>query len=333
MAAGPQAMTSTILVPIYNDWTASAILLDELDRELLARRRTAAVLFVDDGSSETLATARLIGAAPRAALTAIDVLHLRHNLGHQRAIAVGLAYLEAQDASAVVVVMDGDGEDLPSDVTRLLDALERDPTRIVFAERRRRSEGLVFTALYHLYLALHLLLTGERVRVGNFSAIPKVLLRRLVGVSDLWNNYSAAVFHARIPVTMVPTNRGTRYTGQSKMTFVSMVVHGLSAMSVYGDRIGVRLLFGASLITAAAVLGSVGFWVWQIWSGMPVNPWSLGLAGLVLLLLLFVMLASSLGFVFIILAGRGQPGFLPFRDFGAYISHHSSVSAAATHHQ
>jgi hypothetical protein len=321
-------MPVTILVPVYNDWPAVVTLIRELDRELALRGRTAAVVLVDDGSSELPDQDAFTAGQRREALTSVEILHLRHNLGHQRAIAVGLAYLDAREETDAVIVMDGDGEDLPSDVNRLLDALAADPTRIVFAERRRRSEGLVFTALYHLYRGLHAALTGERVRVGNFSAVPRVLLRRLVAVSDLWNNYSAAVFHTRIPVTMVPTNRGRRYAGHSKMGFVSMVVHGLGAMSVYGDRIGVRLLFGASLITAAAVAGSLAFWAWQLWTGAPISPWSLGLAALVLLLLLFVMLASSLGFVFIILSGRGHAGFLPFRDFGPYVSHVSATQAS-----
>lgn len=318
-------LTPTILIPVFDDWEAVGTLMAELNREFSTAGRRARVLIIDDGSSEPVAP-QLQQAGDSTAFSAIEILHLRHNVGHQRAIAIGLAFLEQRGDSDTVVIMDGDGEDLPADVMRLLDAMTSAPNRIVFAERRRRSEGLIFTALYHLYRGLHVLLTGESVRVGNFSAIPPVLLRRLVAISDLWNNYSAAVFHARLPVTLVPTNRGTRYAGRSKMDFVSMVGHGLSAMSVYGDRIGVRLLFGASLITAAAVAGSLIFWGSQIWAGAAIHPWSLAVWGLVLLVLLFVMLASALGFVFIILSSRGLRGFLPFRDYSAYVSHMSRLS-------
>lgn len=307
-------MPVTLLIPVYDDWTACATLIRELDRELSSRGRRAAVVLVDDGSSEP-------PLAPPAggSITSVEILHLRHNLGHQRAIAIGLAFLENRGDSDVVVVMDGDGEDLPADVNRLLDALEAHPGHVVFAERRRRSEGLIFATLYHLYRALHRMLTGESVRVGNFSAMPREVLRRLVGVSDLWNNYSAAVFHARLPVTMVPTNRGTRYSGRSKMDFVAMVVHGLSAMSVYGDRIGVRLLFGAAAITGLAIAAALAFVSWEVAAGRPPAAWMLAMGGLVLLVLLFVMLASSLGFVFIILSGRGAAAFLPVRDAETYI--------------
>ena len=86
------------------------------------------------------------------------------------------------------------------------------------------------------------MLTGERVRVGNFSAIPPSLLPRLVAVSELWNHYAAAVFKSRIPYITIPTARGVRYAGQSTMNYVALVTHGLSAMAAFGDRIGVRLL-------------------------------------------------------------------------------------------
>ncbi|MCA1652193.1 MAG: glycosyltransferase, partial [Acidobacteria bacterium] len=104
-------------------------------------------MIIDDGSGTRYEDE--VSALRCEALRSIEILHLRSNLGHQRAIAIGLAYLEAERAPESVVVMDGDGEDRPEDVERLLRSLEQDGgERIVFAERTRRSEGLVFTVLY-----------------------------------------------------------------------------------------------------------------------------------------------------------------------------------------
>ena len=76
------------------------------------------------------------------AIARVDVLRLRRNVGHQRAIAIGLAFIHAHRPCRAVVVMDADGEDRPSDVPRLLARLDAagDPA-IVFAERTRRSSG------------------------------------------------------------------------------------------------------------------------------------------------------------------------------------------------
>lgn len=308
------------MAPVYNDWDAAMMLIRDLDRVLERERRTAAVLLIDDGSHTPAGPDRDL---PASAITAIDVLHLRRNLGHQRAIAVGLSFIEQRQKADAVVVMDGDGEDKPEDVLRLLTALERTPGSIVFAERLRRSEGIVFALLYWAFRVIHRMLTGERVRVGNFSVIPADLLHRLVAVSDLWNHYAAAVFQARLPHTTIPTARGERYTGQSKMSFVGMVVHGLSAMSVFGDRIGVRLLIVTGAIMAGVVLAAAAVLGWSLAAGVELGPWA-AYGALALLLLILLLAATSLGFVFVILAGRGNAGFLPFRDYAQYISRTSS---------
>jgi polyisoprenyl-phosphate glycosyltransferase len=314
-------MTVTVLTPIYNDWAALSTLIKAIDLEFASRLETADILVVDDGSHLLPDFQSGLGLS---AVMAVKILHLRRNLGHQRAIAIGLAYLEAHSTSDAVVVMDGDGEDRPEDVNRLLRRLEQENgQRVVFAERMRRSEGITFAFLYWLYRAVHWLLTGERVRVGNFSVIPRELLRRLVAVSDLWNHYAAAVFHARIPFVTVPTTRGTRYAGKSQMNFVGLVTHGLSAMSVFGDRIGVRLLIVTCALTAAVITACVIALGWLA-AGANLPQWSL-YGAVAIILLVFVSLATSLAFVFIILAGRNNSGFLPFLEFAHYVSHSTSI--------
>ncbi len=131
--------SSRVLIPVYDDWAAVARVISELD----ATGRHFDVLLVDDGSV-TPCPAALTGIAGAGA---IEVLRLRRNLGHQRAIAIGLAYLESRGDQSPVVIMDGDGEDQPADVLKLLDAADATPGRIVFAERTRRSEGWLFTHL------------------------------------------------------------------------------------------------------------------------------------------------------------------------------------------
>ena len=199
-----EAGSIIILIPVFNDWASLAQLMPRLDSALADRGLEAEVLVVDDGStieSETPAAQPTFHAVRR-----VDVLRLRRNLGHQRAIAIGLAYIEDCLRSDAVVIMDGDGEDDPADVPRLLNQLEGSgQTRIVFAERTRRSESLFFQIFYALYKLLHYFLTGQKVRVGNFSAIPRRRLSSLVVVAELWNHYAAAVIRSRQPHCLIPT--------------------------------------------------------------------------------------------------------------------------------
>ena len=312
-------MRALAIIPIFNDWTSVAELVTQLDEVARTSELSLHILLVDDGST-TDEGGRLAG-LHLSAIRALDVLRLRRNLGHQRAIAIGLAYVEQHVEHQPVVIMDGDGEDRPEDVPRLLAAMTVDAEgeSIVFAERLRRSEGLRFATLYWLYRTLHRLLTGEQVRVGNFCAIPASFLPRLVAVSQLWNHFAAAVFDSRFRRRTVPTARGRRYSGSSRLDYVDLTTHGLSAMSVFAARIGVRLLVVTAVLAGAAAV-VIGVVLARLYlHGGPVPPWMAYLVG-TLIVLIFQAAALSLMFVFTILGGREGAAFLPLRDYAYYVA-------------
>jgi glycosyltransferase involved in cell wall biosynthesis len=237
------------------------------------------------------------------------VLGLRRNLGHQRAIAVGLAYIREQTPCDCVVVMDADGEDRPSDVPALLAHMDREGRgKIVFAARHRRSDGIVFRLFYFAYRLIHRALTGVAVRVGNFSAVPASCLDSLVVVSETWNHYAAAVFRSRIPYTSIPVVRGMRIAGKSHMDFVSLVTHGLSAMAVFGDTVAVRLLILAGLLVAGLVVAAIG-------AAGSVDEGTAHWLG-VAFVILCQFVAALFSLAFSVLWTRAGAGFLPIRDYG-----------------
>jgi len=197
--------------------------------------------------------------------------------------------------------------------------------KIVFAERTRRSEPLLFKVCYRAYRVVHYLLTGYRVRVGNFSVIPDVALARLVVISEMWNHYAAAVYNARIDHVMVPSARGKRLGGQSQMNFISLVVHGLSALSVYGHIIGVRLVVIAGALisgTSAALLAMVGL---RVFNAAPLPAW-LPLMVVLLLVLLLQSITAAVVFVFVMLSGRQAATFIPLRDYSLFVERFQPVS-------
>jgi hypothetical protein len=229
----------TIVIPVLDDWESVSLLVRRIDQALGGAAGEFRLVVVDDGSSRQPETP--LRAVPLRALGSISILTLRHNIGHQRAIAVGLAHVQRQAASDVVVVMDGDGEDEPDDILRLIEACATTAT-IAFAERTHRTEGWRFQLGYRSYQLLFRLATGRSMRVGNFSAVPRHLLDRLVASPDLWNHYAAAVARCRLPLTLVPTRRGRRLFGEPRMNTVGLVVHGLSSLAVFADIVGTRLI-------------------------------------------------------------------------------------------
>ncbi|MBM4297893.1 MAG: glycosyltransferase [Deltaproteobacteria bacterium] len=126
-----------ILMPVFNDWPALSLLLPSLEHELKTVGLRTGLLLVDDGSTEKLPKSLANLALP--SIDSIEVLSLRRNLGHQRAIAVGLAFIEAKHPCDAVVVMDSDGEDNPRDVPRLVkESIANENKKIIFAARARR---------------------------------------------------------------------------------------------------------------------------------------------------------------------------------------------------
>lgn len=292
----------TILIPLYNDWVSANELLRQLDTHLSTEKTKADVVFVDDGSHAP----HKWETAKYKSIQSVDVLQLHRNLGHQRALAIGLAYIEHHRKPEAVLIMDADGEDSPSIVPALLEKLrECKMGKIIFAERRLRSEGFLFTFFYHAYRFLHFTLTGMRIRYGNFSVVPGPLLKPLVASPELWNHFAATVGKAKIPFDTVPADRAKRIAGKSRMNSVALVVHGLSALSVHGETVMVRLLFGTVglfLVTLGVALSGV-FEQQTGWMG-------------VFACLQFV--ASSVLFSFLMLGFRSSATFIPSRDFGYF---------------
>ena len=297
---------------MFEDWEALGSLLPRLDAVAGSLNVPVDVFAVDDGSPRECPND--LGRALRA-LTSVRVVRLRRNVGHQRAIAIGLALLAERAEHSTVAVMDADGEDRAEDLPLLLERLLRDRSvEVVFAERLRRTESVVFRALYQAYRAIHLALTGVRVRVGNFSVLSARAVAALVAMPELWNHYAAAVFRSRLPYASVPTARGERLHGQSKMSFVSLVAHGLSAMSVFGETVGVRLLVTSLVLTVASAI-AFGLSLAAGPSGPPgAAQWSV-----VFLVLSAQALVASAFFAFAILASRSGTGFLPIRDHRFFV--------------
>lgn len=311
-----------ILIPIYEDWEALLLLLPDLAERLAEHGCQAHVVVVDDGSMEHAPAA--VREYHSGGIARVEVLRLRRNLGHQRALAIGLAWVKEERPDRVVVVMDGDGEDSPLDVPRLLYSLEEGGCHhVVFAARERRAEGILYWSFYQLYKLIHRVLTGIPVRVGNFSAIPPDRLAQLVVTSELWNHYAAAVFHARLPVRTIPADRARRLSGHSKMSFIALVRHGMSAMSVFGDVVGVRLLAASSGLVALVLLGLAI----AIGSGGTLAGWLLPLLGLALVLALQIGTICTL-FVFGTLQARSGVAFLPARDYRWFVERVEPSSSA-----
>jgi polyisoprenyl-phosphate glycosyltransferase len=309
-------MKIVILIPVYNDWASLSQLLSLLNEILWGRTEQFRLILVDDASEDPPPISLL---KSEHIFLESKLLRLQCNLGHQRAIAVGLTWLYHNGIPDAVVVMDGDGEDKPEDVPRFLDRfVENGGTKAVFAERTRRSEGFRFTFFYKLYQLGHRFLTGLPVKIGNFSILPGEFLRSLVISSHLWNHYAATVVRLRLGMTTVPTKRGLRYEGRSKMNFVSLVRHGLSALAVHSELVAARLLVatGAFCVIGIGVLAVCIFI--RLFTSLAIPGWATYVSAFIAIILLQV-LSITFSFTIHAFSDLNSISFLPVRYYTYFI--------------
>lgn len=308
-----------LVIPVLDDWKSLALLLPLLDKNLNDAQLSVEVIVVDDGSSISFEEAKM--AMPNFEnLRKISILELKRNLGHQRAIALGLTFAAVELDCKAVVVMDGDGEDKAEDVVRLIEKCREEHfSKLIFAKRSKRSEGFTFKFFYSLYKFFYKILTGQTIRFGNFSIVPRSILRRLVVVSEVWNHYAVGALKAKVAYLEIDTSRGERLSGTSKMNFVSLVTHGLSAISVYGDIAGVRLLLGTCGLIFLSIIGISLVVFVRIVTDLAIPGWATYVVAL-LLIILMQAVTLSLFFIFLVLNNRDNASFLPERDYKYFIS-------------
>ena len=306
-----------ILMPSFNEWAALEKLIPMIDEINLAQDINIEVLIVDDYSSQPIPDS--LNYQQHSKIRAVNILRLRRNLGHQRAIAVGLSYVHQNLDCDLVVVMDGDGEDNPFAIEHLVNVSDKTGNqKIIFAKRSKRSESNTFKFFYLIYKKLYLLLIGQEISVGNFSLLPVSLLKNVVVISEIWNHYSSGIYRSRIPYLEVAIPRTRRLAGQPKMRLVSLVTHGLSSIAVYGDIVGTRILLSVVILLLLLLLLLGVVLLIRIFTDWGIPGWATYVSGLLILSLFQLVLIGTV-FSMIILSTRNQSNFIPIRDYQYYV--------------
>ena len=244
-----------IVSPMLND-TESFLRVRDETRAACSDRETALVfVVVDDSAGTDPDVGRLSD------FDDVEVIVAPFNLGHQRAIVYALRLLvDRVDDADMVVTMDSDGEDQPSDVARLLDAISDDHAALALAHRTQRSESLPFRIMYGVYRFAFRLLTGTTVRSGNFAVQRGDSLKATIGHPTFDLCYSSSLLALRRPTATVPCARGSRFAGTSRMNAQSLMAHGVRMLLPFAERIAVRAmvlatLAGSALVALFVVLG------------------------------------------------------------------------------
>ena len=229
--------TYKILIPVFNDWESLLSLLNNINALKINNIAYLKILIIDDCSTEILNKN-----IEFESFTDVEVIKNLKNIGHGKSIAYGINYLSKKNDFDFLIVMDGDGEDRPEEVKELILKSFDLPSLTITANRIKRSESAFFKLSYHLHKILTLVLTGHSIKFGNFMCIPKQDLNLIVSNKNLFVSFSGTVSKFIKNKTYIPSIRGVRYHGPTKMTFLKLIRHSLLIMSVFKIEVASRLL-------------------------------------------------------------------------------------------
>ena len=225
-----------ILIPVYNDWQSVFKLLENIDSEITDLNVNASVLIVNDASTEKRPEIN----TNLNNIKSVQVINMKENRGHAKCNATGLKYIFEKEEFDYVIPMDGDGEDRPEELKSLIEKTKEYPDTVITADRIKRSEGLLFKFCYLAHKYLTFIFAGQSIKFGNYTCLPKSTVARMIEEASTWSSFSGSLAKITKERRSVPSIRGSRYFGPSKMSFIDLLKHSLSIIAVFKFTVIIR---------------------------------------------------------------------------------------------
>ena len=238
-------MKIIILVPVYNDWKSVSKLIEEINSTISNLNCNFSIMIINDESSEH----QSIYAPNLENIQSVQIINMKENRGHARCIASGLKHVYENEEFDYVIPMDGDGEDRPEEIKNFVEYINYTSDKPIVGERVKRSESLFFKFCYNVHKILTFAFTGQSIKFGNYTCFPKATVEKMINDKSTWSSFSGALTKLEKERSVVPSVRGSRYFGPSKMSFKNLIIHSLSIISVFKINVLVRsILFLAVYI-------------------------------------------------------------------------------------
>ena len=231
-------MKIKILIPVYNDWQSVFKLLENINSEVANLGHEFSVIIVNDASTENKPEI----SSNFEYLNSIKIINMKENRGHARCNASGLKYIFENEQFDYVIPMDGDGEDRPEEIKQFVDNFNYHTNKSIVGERIKRSEGIFFKFCYFFHKIITSTFTGQSIKYGNFTCLPKSIVEKMINEKATWSSFSGSLAKVAKDRASIPSERGTRYFGPSKMSFKNLLIHSLSIISVFKINVLIRSL-------------------------------------------------------------------------------------------
>ena len=253
-----------ILIPVYNDWQSVFQLLKKINVEVSTLEFEFSAIIINDASTED----RPMISDDLKNLKFVQIINMRENRGHARCNAAGLKYINENEDFDYIIPMDGDGEDRPEEINLLIEQIKKNPDSVITADRVKRSEGFVFKFCYLVHKYLTYVFTGQNIKFGNYTCLTKSIVAKMLIEPAAWSSFSGTLAKIAKDRKSIPSERGTRYFGPSKMSFINLLKHSFSILAVFKKTLLIRsiiflitylfLVIGnISIITLIPVIGVI----------------------------------------------------------------------------
>ena len=229
-------MKIIILVPIYNDWQSASKLIEEINSKVSGLDIQFSIIIVNDASTEQ----QSMHVPNLENLQSVKIINMKENRGHARCIAAGLKYIYEKEEFDYAIPMDGDGEDRPEEIKNFVKYLNYTSDKPIVGERVKRSENLFFKFCYSVHKILTFAFTGQSIKFGNYTCLPKSTVEKMINDKTTWSSFSGSLTKLEKDRSTVPSIRGQRYFGPSKMSFKNLIIHSLAIISVFKINVLVR---------------------------------------------------------------------------------------------
>jgi dolichol-phosphate mannosyltransferase len=219
----------SVVVPLFNEAENVPILQGELAAALTGLDYE--IIFVDDGSSDQ--TVKQIAVGP-----SVRVLSFERNAGQSAAMFAGLQTARG----ATCVLIDGDLQNDPADISRLLAEIDRGAD-LVCGYRAQRKDTLVKRVTSRVANSVRSRFTKDGVRDTGctLKAMRRECIGALVPFKGMHRFIPALVKGAGFRLVEIPVNHRPRKFGQSKYGL------GNRAIRVTIDMFGMRWLLSRQL--------------------------------------------------------------------------------------
>lgn len=206
----------SIIIPIYNEGANIEPLWHELTT-VLATLPESEVIFVDDGSMDDTAERlrRIVQEDKR-----VKVLLFAYNAGQTAAMSAGVDHAKGD----IIIFMDGDRQNDPADIPRLLEKLGEDYD-VVSGWREKRQDAFLRSALSRLANTLVSATTGIKLHDTGCSlkAFRAPFVRRIEFIGEVHRLLPVYAAWQGARIAEIPVNHRPRVAGVSKYGFSRIV--------------------------------------------------------------------------------------------------------------